>query len=1279
MNRACRTVCAALLLAAPAAAQPPAPDPANLSGDSAQTSKRLAEARAKLDAGHAADAADALQKLLDEAGDDLVSTDNRQYRPARWVAHQLLARLPADTLKGYQDRVDDPAGKLLAAARRDRDPAPLWQLLDRYFVSRPAADGLLLLGDLLFERGEFRAAEAAWRRLLPDPGADIVHPDPKADPAALRARLILAAVFAGEVERAKADLAAFREKHPGATGLLAGRDGPFADTLDIHLKAATPKPSQPSKPVVAPAANPGADWPAFGGGPDRSGRVSPPTATWNFPTDQPWTAPLPQGDRHRKAPTGPPARPPMGHPVIAGGKVFVTDGAAVYGFDLMTGRKVDMPGRLANPTPTPPDRDNRPPPDGSPTLAAAGDRLYVRVGPTAVRAPDPKEPGDQTAIVCLAPGRDGAAYRELWRVRPPGGGKAPTAWEGAPVVAGRRMWAAFARFEGGRVVHGVACYDPADAAIAPAPAWAAEVCDGPPPQSADPRVRHELVTLAGRHVVFLSNTGAVVALDAATGRRAWAFRYPRSRKADPTRSADPAPAVASGGRVFVAPADADRVYALDAETGRLLWESGPVEGAQVVGVAAGRLIVNVTGPVAGVRGLDVATGSSREPDGWEAKPDPPYGRGFVTDEVFAWPGRAGLFFIDPQTGTRPPRLRTAHAEEFAPPRTFGNLAYADGVLVVVTPTEVWGFVPFDKRFPVSDGRGRFRDLAARADAALAAGDSASARELLLTAARGDFDAPLRAWAAARLLPLLPKADDEAKLPADVRAALTPDLRGEWLLPPDGVPATLDTLVLRHVGRDAAPVAPPSPPRCEPKPDDAPTLSPEADIDRTLRLPPGSAPLRRLPGGGPPTRLVVTTADELLAVPVANGDVTRHRACDRFTHAADLPGGFVAAGRSAVAVYGAGPAAAWVFRVPTTEPLPDRAGAFRIVTDRDPPAAELSAFRLAGSTLVARLGDRHLIALDLPGRRVAWVLGTHGTARFRPHGLPGDPRFGPTFAVAGRLVVAQLSDGRRWVVRLDTGRVLDVPGFDQPTARAWWALPPAEVAPDRLAVSDGPGLVRLLNLTSGRVKWVRTEDGEASLAGEPPQVRAWGDAVLVAVHRNHGVELERVDPVTGKSAWACCPAFLDADRVDLSLADADADRVYVPAGNRLSAVGLKDGKPAWEVDLPDARGSGGWVVRAGSRCVIAYPEAGIPREPVAGVFARLARSFRADPRPGRLPALAATAYDAWVTRSVPVLFFDPETGNRLGGVEVPAAGPAVTAWFAGGVAVVATGDRVVWLR
>jgi hypothetical protein len=270
----------------------------------------------------------------------------------------------------------------------------------------------------------------------------------------------------------------------------------------------------------------------------------------------------------------------------------------------------------------------------------------------------------------------------------------------------------------------------------------------------------------------------------------------------------------------------------------------------------------------------------------------------------------------------------------------------------------------------------------------------------------------------------------------------------------------------------------------------------------------------------------------------------------------------------------------VFRVPATDPLPARPGEFRVYSDRAPAVSALSSFRLCGARLVARLGEHHLIALDLRGRRVAWVLGAGGAPGYRPVGFPDAPRFGPEFFASGRLVVAQLSGGRRWFLQADTGRRLDAPGFEEATAGVWWAQPPAEVGANRLAVSDGPGLVRVLNLVTGRVTWTHLEGGDASLTGEPPQVRGWNDALLIAVRRNHGVELDRLDLAEGKSVWTGGPAFLDADRVNLAHADADADHVYAAAGRTLTAFTLKTGRAEWEAELPDTHGAGGWVVRAG---------------------------------------------------------------------------------------------------
>ena len=83
-------------------------------------------------------------------------------------------------------------------------------------------------------------------------------------------------------------------------------------------------------------------------------------------------------------------------------------------------------------------------------------------------------------------------------------------------------------------------------------------------------------------------------------------------------------------------------------------------------------------------------------------------------------------------------------------------------------------------------------------------------------------------------------------------------------------------------------------------------------------------------------------------------------------------------------------------------------------------------------------------------------------------------------------------------------------------------------------------------------------------------------------------------------------------MNLAHADADATRSTFPRGTRSPPFALKSGKLAWEAELPDTRGAGGWVVRAGRECVIAYPEFAIPREPVADVLGRAVRVVPREP-------------------------------------------------------------------
>ena len=94
---------------------------------------------------------------------------------------------------------------------------------------------------------------------------------------------------------------------------------------------------------------------------------------------------------------------------------------------------------------------------------------------------------------------------------------------------------------------------------------------------------------------------------------------------------------------------------------------------------------------------------------------------------------------------------------------------------------------------------------------------------------------------------------------------------------------------------------------------------------------------------PPKRLFVTTATEVSAISLTDRGVSRHGTADRFTHAADINEGFVTAGPLVVAVYGNDHSPLWVFRVPTTDPLPAQPGEFRPYPHTSPrrPSCRLS--------------------------------------------------------------------------------------------------------------------------------------------------------------------------------------------------------------------------------------------------------------------------------------------------------------------------------------------------
>lgn len=657
------------------------------------TAARIADGVEKAQAGKLLDAIEQFQRVLDITGDELVPVDPSQYTPARWVVHGLIARLPAEGIKLYRARVEGQAARRLDEAKTARDDAGLNRLLADMFAARAVEEAIMELARRAFERAEFDDAERFWRMLLPAPAADdpqLRFPDPKTPPAAIRARLILVKLFRGDRDDAKADFQALRTDFPNAAGLLAGRTGKYVDTLAELLN----DPTQTTLPP--PPGEPG--WPTFAGSPARLG-TNRAKLPYFWPDGPTWVKPIPfrsMDPKERSTADPRHTRALAFYPVIAGGRVYLADGARVCSFNLWTGEPVSTVhpegGEEAN---VPVRQDVRY------TLTEADGILYARLGPAALQAGDRR-----SFLIAMGSPKPGEPARPvLWRLDPPTAENAVTHFEGAPVVRAGRLFVGIWRHAGAEAQAGVACYRIDDPAVAPELAWQRMVGKAGIESNGETRHRHALVTLAGANVVYGTDGGTVIALDAATGRPAWEYRYPRNERPTLPRSRDLCPPLADGGRIYAAPADTDRLLCLDAVTGRLVWEREGVEVIHLLGVARGRLIATFGGQVRGIRGLNLRTGADSGTGGWTIHDDGGVGtfsRGLVTEEVVVWPTRHGLRFLDPADGTQlrspipgpPPRFPKTDnvllpTEQPVP---LGNLCYADGVLVVTTATHVFGFV-----------------------------------------------------------------------------------------------------------------------------------------------------------------------------------------------------------------------------------------------------------------------------------------------------------------------------------------------------------------------------------------------------------------------------------------------------------------------------------------------------------------------------------------------------------------------------------------------------------
>jgi outer membrane protein assembly factor BamB len=689
-----------------------------LPGENGSTARRLAALDKLIAEDQGSEAVAEILHILDEVGDDLVPLDPRHCIQARWLCHLRLASptLPPTIRRFYRDRVDGQVKKWWDQAEATYDVRLLRRIVQEAFCSRFADRALDVLGDLAFERGDFEEAGSWWRLLAPEGDqrgpTDLVFPDPEVDVARVRAKLLLLRLAQGNRDGMDQALQAYKNLHGQAQGELAGRKGKYLETLQAFVR-------QPA--LLTPVLE-DPPWTTFAGNPSRNQLI--PKAPSPYLVE---TSPIPIHDpraNRKKLGAGKGVTRTLAvYPVIAGGQVLIADAHRVIGYELSSGRlsgRYDLQEDRKSGFQTGVEEwDPRPQAGPRYTLTVAGRHIYVRLGNLAVVGSDKKNKrstGPDSFLVCLDLQADPQGrFPRRWLVAAPAPKEeqAITVFEGSPLVHEGRVYVARARITGTQVATAIECYNAAQGTLH----WRQDVCETREFSDGAPRFHQHLLTLAGPNVVYCSHSGAILAVDTVTGRRSWAVRY-RSRGLKTATGPSPrdlAPCLYAGGRLFVAPADADRILCLEATTGRLLWESQRVEVVHLLGLAKGKLIFTTGIKPRGLQAADAATGKllidwliPATGDGELAS----LGRGFLAGDKVYWPTRdLGLCVLSQQDGQPDPADNYYFRQRFG--QALGNLAFGEGCLAIATPDQLRVFVPAARRLE------EFRkDAAAQPDSAV---------------------------------------------------------------------------------------------------------------------------------------------------------------------------------------------------------------------------------------------------------------------------------------------------------------------------------------------------------------------------------------------------------------------------------------------------------------------------------------------------------------------------------------------------------------------------------
>ncbi len=646
-----------------------------------------------------AEAADILHEIAQSEGRSLVLAQPGQagttavYLNVATRCQVLLSRMPPNGLATYRRRVDPLAKRWFENWQRTGDRSELERLVRQAYLSSYGDDALWSLGEAAWDRSDFATARLFWSQIVALPEETraanlptvLRYPDSDLDPAAVLSRLVLCSLMDGNRVRAFEEQQRFEQLYPQAVGTLAGKRGRLAELLKQVLEESVAWDALPHAGEAT----------TFGLAPKRT-QTLPEVIDVGAPR---WKQPLaPSLLRHLERPRSTPDRGPLStHPVVFRDLVLVNDADSISAFHLLTGDPA-WPTEQGTAQIYPPTAVERAAaPDrlsvGVPwfTMTVADGKLFARLG-SPITGPSGTEPRDLVSdLVCLdlAHGEG----RLIWKIAAsewPHDGEQSWRFEGSPVVHDGRAYMIHSRRRP-QLEFALTCLDAANGERL----WTRPLATSRTSiEDHHNRVSHLLPTLGAGKLFVSTDAGAIVAVDAQSGRIEWAVTYESRLPGDVADQSDHAkqglvPAMFHEGLVFVAPNDCDRLFCIEADSGRVRWQKPhPTRDRwrHLLGVVSSDSGSKLVISGHSLRTLDVETGR----EGWRVLAsnditERGYGRGVLAGDAVLWPIREGLRILDAASG-QPRRNIPFNTPDSA--ETGGNVLVAGGMLLIAQPDKL---------------------------------------------------------------------------------------------------------------------------------------------------------------------------------------------------------------------------------------------------------------------------------------------------------------------------------------------------------------------------------------------------------------------------------------------------------------------------------------------------------------------------------------------------------------------------------------------------------------